>query len=57
MFSSPVPMSRQAFAANMSGIKNGVQALVKSEAPQALYVNLTITAKCYTYLILETEDD
>lgn len=26
-------------AANMSGIKNGVQALVKSESPQALYVH------------------
>ena len=39
-----LPLSQcrgQAFdgAANMSGIKNGVQALVKSEAKQALYVH------------------
>ena len=40
--SLPLPQCRgQAFdgAANMSGIKNGVQALVKSEAKQALYVH------------------
>ena len=33
-------------AANMSGIKNGVQALVKSESPQALFVQCLALNLC-----------
>ncbi len=57
-----LPLSQcrgQAFdgAANMSGVKNGVQALMKSEASQALYVHCLISTQsqsllkiCYKHL-------